>query len=359
MPRVGLVGMLKSPLEIRSARPVLDIVSYGRQGPKGTVALSAAQIDEINRTVRRVPEVMVKVLPKDSNSPRAVARHLNYIGRYGKLELETDDGERMGEKAVGARLVEDWDLDLDEDRREMELAPVCGRSPKLVHKIMLSMPPGTPAKGVLEAARNFARNEFALKHRYALVLHTDEPHPHVHLVVKAVSEQGIRLNIRKATLRGWRREFARHLRDQGIAANATERAVRGESRRRKSDGVYRSMLRGDSTHFRIRAKTVAAELLNRKLLVEPGRSKLNRTRQEIECGWRAISDILLGVGQTELASRVNRFVDQMPPVRTEKETIADRMWSYLRCPSSTGSLPTPLPPQSKLISNRRNSPTTA
>ena len=58
MPRVGLVGMLKSPLEIRSAQPLLDIVSYGRQGPKGTVALSAAQIDEINRTVRRVPEVM-------------------------------------------------------------------------------------------------------------------------------------------------------------------------------------------------------------------------------------------------------------------------------------------------------------
>src|SRR2546429_6956520 len=39
--------------------------------------------------------------------------------------------------------------------------------------------PRTPAKGVFEAARNFAREEFALKHRYALVLHTDDPHPHV------------------------------------------------------------------------------------------------------------------------------------------------------------------------------------
>ena len=66
---------------------------------------------------------------------------------------------------------------------------------------MLSMPPGTSPKGVVEAARNFAREEFALKHRYALVLHTDEPHPHVHLVMKAMSEQGVRLNIRKATLR--------------------------------------------------------------------------------------------------------------------------------------------------------------
>lgn len=212
-----------SSLENRSAR-LLDIVSYGRQGPKGTLRLSPAQIAEIDRTVRRVPEVMVKVLPKDGNSLHAVARHLNYIGRYGTLELESDYGESIRGNGIAARLLEDWDLDLDEHRGQMELASVCGRSPKLVHKITLSMPPGTTAKGVLEAARNFARNEFVFKHRYALVLHTDEPHPHVHLVVKAVSEQGVRLNIRKATLRGWRGEFARHLRDQGIAATLpTER----------------------------------------------------------------------------------------------------------------------------------------
>jgi hypothetical protein len=63
-----------------------------------------------------------------------------------------------------------------------------------------------------------------------------------------VSEQGVRLNISPATLREWRRESARHLRDQGIAANATERAVRGETRSHKLDGIYRATKRGDSTH---------------------------------------------------------------------------------------------------------------
>ena len=48
------------------------------------------------------------------------------------------------------------------------------------------------------------------------------------MVVKAVSEQGVRLNIRKETPREWRREFARHLRTLGIAANA-DRFVRGET----------------------------------------------------------------------------------------------------------------------------------
>lgn len=313
--------MPKTLLELRN-RPLLDIVSHGRGGPKGSIRLSADQLAAIDRTVRRVPEAMVKVLPKDSNNLRSVARHLNYIGRYSKLELETDDGERVQGKDTGQRLLEDWDLDLEKDRRETNLTSVTGRSPKLVHKIMLSMPPGTPAKGVLEAARNFAREEFALKHRYALVLHTDEPHPHVHLVVKAVSEQGERLNIRKATLREWRREFARHLREQGIAANATERAVRGETRTLKTDGIYRATLRGDSTHTRARAETVASELLNGNLRTEPGKSSLMETRNEVERGWRATNDILLAQGHPELAARVRRFLAHMPPPLTENERLA-------------------------------------
>src|SRR3989442_13669670 len=146
--------MPKTLLNIRSsAQPLLDIVSYGRGGPKGSIGLSSDQIAAIDRTMRRVPEVMVKVLAKDSNNLRSVERHLDYIGRQGKLELETDDGERIQGKDAGQRLLEDWDLDLDEHRKETKLASVSGRAPKLVHKVMLSMPPGTPAKGVLEAAR--------------------------------------------------------------------------------------------------------------------------------------------------------------------------------------------------------------
>src|SRR5436190_4672541 len=123
--------MPKTLLELRN-RPLLDLVSYGRGGPKGSIRLSADQIAAIGRTVRRVPEVMVKVLPKDSNNLRSVSRHLNYIGRYGNLELETDDGERVQGKDAGQRLLEDWDLDLDKDRKEMGLASVSGRAPKLV-----------------------------------------------------------------------------------------------------------------------------------------------------------------------------------------------------------------------------------
>src|SRR6202042_2020076 len=108
--------------------------------------------------------------------------------------------------------------------------------------------------------RNFAREEFWGQHRYAFTLHTDEAHPHVHLVLKAVSEHGVRLNIKKATLRHWRSEFARNLRLLGVEANATERAVRGESRTAKKDGIYRASLRGDSTYVRAQAEVAAGEI---------------------------------------------------------------------------------------------------
>jgi Relaxase/Mobilisation nuclease domain len=310
--------------------PLFDLFSYARQGPGRRDRLSPAEVEQIARTVRRTPEVMVKVLPRGAQTAGAVSKHLEYIGRKGELELETDDGERLQGRDAGEQLVEDWDLDLEGDRRGVGLASAKQGSAKLAHKIMLSMPPGTPAKGVLEAARNLAREEFALKHRYALVLHTDEPHPHVHLVVKAVSEQGVRLNIRKATLRAWRHEFARHLRQQGIAANATQRAVRGETRTHKADRVYRAMLRGDSTQVRARAEAVANELVRGGVRIESGKSTLTETRRVVQRAWASTINILQSQGRSDLAADVRRFVDQMPLPVTDKEQLANGLLKAAR-----------------------------
>jgi len=242
------------------------------------------------------------------------------------VDIETDDGQRLSGEGLEKELLEDWDLDLEEHRRKVDLESWSNRlPPKLIHKLMFSMPAGTPPDKVLSAVKNFAREEFGLKHRYAMVLHTDEPHPHVHVVVKAMSEQGVRLHIRKATLREWRRGFARHLRSLGIAANATDRSVRGETRSPKRDGIYRTELRGESRHTRARAETVAADLLRGNLCVEAGKAKLLETRREVERGWWAVSDILVAEGRPELAAQVRRFSAQMPPPRTDRESIAEAL----------------------------------
>jgi hypothetical protein len=187
---------------------------------------------------------------------------------------------------------------------------------------MFSMPPGTPPDKVLGAVGNLAREQFALQHRYAFVLHTDEPHPHVHLVVKAVSEQGVRLNIKKATLRHWRSEFARHLRLLGVAANATERAVRGESHSAKKDGIYRASQRGDSTYMRAQAEAVASALLKSDISVDPGKHQLVETRKQVVRGWSYVASALKHGGQHRLADEVRQFVAAMDPPRANRELIA-------------------------------------
>ena len=319
--------MSKRSFRIREGEPLLDIVSYGRGVHHGSSGrLTSYQVDHIRRTVQRVPEAVVKVLPRDSNDLNGAGRHLNYIGRYGKLELETDDGERVQGKKIGKSLLEEWDVDIDEVRRQANLSGTKGRAPpKLVHKLMFSMPPGSPPEKVFAAVRNFAREEFALQHRYAFVLHTDEAHPHVHLVLKAISEQGVRLNIRKATLRHWRSEFARNLRQLGVAANATERAVRGEARKAKKDGIYRASLRGDSTHIRAQAQAVARELQYGDLPTTADEAMLIKTRREVDQGWRSVSNRLRQEGRLELAGEVRRFADSMPPAQSDRIRVADEL----------------------------------
>ena len=312
-------------------QPLFDLVSHGRGGPRETGRhFTPAQIEQIRRTVQRAPEAVVKVLPRDSNDLKAVGKHLDYIGRYGKLELETDDGARVSGRA-GRTLLDDWDLDIDDVRRQATLAATKGRKPpKLVHKLMFSMPPGTSPDKVLGAVRNFAREEFWGQHRYALTLHTDEPHPHVHLVLKTVSEQGVRLNIKKATLRHWRSEFARNLRLLGVEANATERAVRGETRKAKKDGIYRASQRGDSTYVRAQAEAVAAELLKENARIEPGKGTLVETRRRVENGWRSVASLLVKDGHHSLASEVRQFSEQLPPPRTEREELRTALIGHTR-----------------------------
>ena len=229
-------------------------------------------------------------------------------------------------------LIDDWDLDLEEKRRTAELKPrTLGKPPKLVHKVLFSMPAGTPPQKVLTAVKGFAREEFGAKHRYAMVLHTDEPHPHVHMVVKAMGNDGKRLNIRRDTLRYWRQEFARHLREQGVAANATDRRVRGEVKPQKTDGIHRAAMRGASTHWRQRTMAVAREHNRRGVESEPGKARLLETRQEVLRGWRAVGDELVMQNQVELAQAVRKFLARMPAVQTEREWIRNRLLDNPKC----------------------------
>jgi hypothetical protein len=309
--------MRKRVVDLRTERPLLDIASFGRGGTERKLAPSEVQY--VARTARRVPEVMIKV-SGGARTLQGVGAHFDYIGRKGLNEIETDMGERLMERGFEKDLMLDWDLDLDALRRHTDRAVAYGRKPpKLVHNLIFSMPKGTPSDKLAAAVRTFAANRFALQHRYAMALHTHQGNPHVHLVIRAVSEQGVRLNIRKATLRDWRQQFAAHLREQGIAANATERAVRGESRVAKTDGVFRSDERDSSTYIQAQLNSYVRRDRNQP---ERGKATLVATRREVEQGWYVVHDVLEREGHSDVARDIRRFLAQMHPPRTECEQMA-------------------------------------
>ena len=212
------------------------------------------------------------------------------------------------------------------------------------------MPAGTPPEKVLDAARVFARENFALQYRYAMVLHTDQAHPHVHLVVKCEHEYepGKRLYIRKDTLRQWREQFAALMREQGVAANATPRQLRGQLQGARRDPIHHRLremrafaalpaaLRaarrapGESTFMRRRIERVGKELQSGRLTPESGKAALSTTRAQVESDWAATAEALRRQGHEALAQQVDRFTRAMPPVQTDKERIAAGLLEALR-----------------------------
>jgi len=316
--------MNKRVVNLRSQAPLLDIVSYARgRGP-----LTPTQRAYVARTVRRVPEVMVKV-SGGARTLAGVQRHMKYIEKKGEFGLETDMNTRASGADFAPNLVRDWDLDV-EALNHYSKKSVRGKPPRLVHNIIFSMPAGTSPTKVLEAVRRLALNEWALEHRYAIALHTDTPRPHLHVVVKAVSEQGIRLNIKKVTLRSWRAQFAANLRELGVAANATERAVRGETRTHKRTAIYRAAQRNDSLHVRDAQAKALRDAVGELQFRDPGFAVLNLTRNDVLAGWRALEAKMRAFGDDELAREIGVFADQLNPVQTEHASLVKHAHALAR-----------------------------
>jgi hypothetical protein len=341
--------MSKRVVSMPRAPGSLDLVSHGRRGPGLSGGLTPAQVEQVARTVRKTPEVVVKVSggARDASGAKA---HFDYIDRHGRLGLETDDGHSLVGKDAGEALVADWNLELSAGQYRPK--PADGEKdqrPKVVHNIVLSMPGRTPPEAVLQAARKFARENFALQYRYAMVLHTDQAHPHVHLVVKAEHEYepGQRLTIRKATLRQWREDFAACLRELGVAANATPATLRGQAPKSKKDAIqqrlkamadYDSLPAAEkakrkppleSTFMRAKVETVARELQRGSLVAEPGKVTLLQTRRAVEAEWVATAAVLREQGEAALAHEVEAFARSMPKPRTEKERIASGLLAQI------------------------------
>ena len=193
------------------------------------------------------------------------------------------------------------------------------------------MPAGSDPSKVRDAARAFAVNLFAGEHDYVLALHTDAPHPHVHMAICSRGDSGQRLNPKKADLELWRQVFAQALRDRGVEAEATPRRARGVARKAERGPLRRigdRHSRGESamaTVLRSAYREAAKAAFN-----DPGPKPLWEVslvdrQARIRSIYLAQAKLLLGANDPEtraLGGRVEAFVRAMPQPDSQRLALA-------------------------------------
>lgn len=275
------------------------------------------------RVAGRAPEVMVKVTGR-TRDPGALRAHLDYISRNGQLDMEDRDGAVLAGRAEVKDLADGWSAAALADSQRRANAP-------LSLSLMLSMPAGTDAAKVRDAARAFAADVFASEHDYVFALHTDAPHPHVHMAVCSRGDLGSRLNPKKADLEHWRQVFAQKLRDRGVEAEATPRRARGVTRKPERQALRKLRERheaGQGAMSRVR-RAAYAEAARAAFQGDTTRRAWERRvaeRQAVVRQSYLAQASLLGSSadprDRELGARVEAFVRSMPAPDSQRLDLA-------------------------------------
>jgi hypothetical protein len=255
---------------------------------------------EVRLVVRRAPQVMVKVTG-GGRGMAVIRAHMNYIDREGDGLID-QSGERHQGREARREIARQW---------AREGTPIPERSDRReAFNIMWSMPAGTDSRKLLAAVQALAARQFA-GHKYVMALHTHQANPHVHLLVRAESDVGVRLNPRKADLHEWRMEFAAELRERGIAAAASRQAARG---------VVKNYLH----IWQVKAQG-EGRLRNHRPSQQNGQAARD-TRADALRAWNGVATALAQSDKGEnrdLARQVLEFVNTMP-VGREGAVLAQR-----------------------------------
>ncbi|MGH1447079.1 MAG: relaxase/mobilization nuclease domain-containing protein [Cognatishimia sp.] len=307
------------------------------QAKSQSTSISAADKERLARVVRGAPEVMVKVskpakMDKHGNpirvnrqtEGRRVSAHLEYISRNGKIELENSLGEVLTGKAATAVLCAEWLQSHDEDRAN----GLASDRTRITTGIVFSMPGQTNTSAVKDAVRALAQQEFSGRHDYAMALHTDTKHPHVHLTLRTVGHDGIKLNLRKADLQHLRDTFAAKLRQRGIDAESTPRPARGVTRRGERTPVYKIRQRGEMVAVdKAKRREVQRDVADHggQLPYRPWDSAIVERRNRVMNTYSAAAAVLArstDPEDRELARATERFAAGLTDVTTERAVLA-------------------------------------
>ncbi len=265
---------------------------------------------------------MVKV-SGGAKSPGGVIKHLAYIDRQGELEIETDGGRRLKGDGIEKGLSSDWEL---EELSAIGKAPYRGkpgrapREARAQHCALHAAGNRSPQSPVRQPrlCTRAVRIETPIRPGFA---YGPGPSPRA-CRGQGVSEDGERLNIRKATLREWRSRFAEQLRHHGVSGQCHRtRGARPEPQKPQDRYISFGSARGTRAIY---ATTGAAS--NVRCALEgfsrtPARQRLLKPGARWSPGITAPAEALLQAGQADLARKILGFVGRMSPPRTADEHL--------------------------------------
>lgn len=325
----ALGSMLRAPHELAFAGVgrVSDAVSS--RTSSSTSARNAMALQRMDRTAKRAPQVVVKITSRLHGAPSTVGA-FTYVGRIGmsdkeELGIETSEGKHLMSAQEMLLLAREW--------QQWEQADEARRKGATAIAMVFSMPPGTDPEKVRESVREFAENDMANR-RWVMALHTDEPHPHVHLIIAGRDNDGRRFNPNREFLQHARERFAENLRARGIEADATIRMTRGYPPKQDPSPVLKMRERGaqpDADKGRadmIEARTPDAE---KRLSQRDGeRTKTAENFSTVRAVYtRAIAELEAhgGAAEVERARALRVFVDGMPAPSNARAEIIERLKS--------------------------------
>lgn len=314
-----LGGLMRAPGQLAS--------SAARAASRSRGHRSARAIEQLGRTAKCAPQVVVKITSRIHGAASTVGA-FTYAGRIGMSDqepigIETSEGKELMSAQDMMVLAREW--------QQWETADEARRNGATAIAMVFSMPPGTDPEKVREAVRDFAETDLSNR-RWVMALHTDEAHPHVHLIIAGRDNDGRRFNPNREFLQQCRERFAENLRDRGVEADATKRMARGYPPKQDPTPVLKMRERGAEPvadkgrlaviggqapdaaqrlgeRERERSKTVANHVSVREIYV--------RAAAELEAHG--------GSAEADRAKALRAFVEAMPAPANARAEIIERL----------------------------------
>lgn len=323
----ALGSIMRAPHELAFAGigRVSDVVA-NLQSPSNSQR-NVQALQKIDRVARGAPQVVVKITSRIHGAPSTVGA-FTYAGRIGMSDkepigIETSEGKHLVSAHDMLLLAREW--------QQWEQADETRRKGATAIAMVFSMPPGADPEMVREAVRDFAEDDMANR-RWVMALHTDEAHPHVHLIIAGRDNDGRRFNPNREFLQHCRERFAQNMRAWGIEADATLRMSRGYPSKKDPSPVLKMRERGVTPEadqgriamIRGQDAGAGARLADRKR----ARSRTIENAATVRAVYqRAITELEVHGGGAEAgrAKALRMFVDGLPDLHDARAEIVEHL----------------------------------